>query len=635
MQTIPLQKAIEQAKANPNSDFATKLRQAIESGKLDQAAQKQGVDLSRFGRPTQPVSNTQPPTVSGVLGEMGQNQKTNIKLPVGFNIPNAEQVSETFSDIKQAGQEIKDSFVKRRENTQEGKIASQDGEQSKLRGVLQGVGQSAGLVADMIGTAYKTAIKIPLSQEQETTLKQKVSEVIQKASQTQTGQVVIEEVIQPLNEWYEQLPPEQQRDVDAVGGVASLASEFIGYGTVKRVANVAEESLGSLFKQVKGQLKQQWDEISPTISIVDDATPIKGVANDVIDVTDGVSNATAKSNIDEALKSPEFGLTKDIAGVRGIGDESKFLTVPEKRKLLEIEPNLGKEYIDTLLKSEDSFDNITPFEKAVLDTEKVITQYDNTVKGMGGEIGKIKDKLKGLQVNAPDVDNVVNDIADTLWEKGVSFNGNRFSLVRGSNSPFSKADIKALNAEIGDTLKNIRNSKSMENLLLGMERLDNKINFNLSSELTNSLQGISKSVRGKLKQIRDKALSKSEAKIFEDFSSAKSFIDDFNKGNQENKIMALLNVVGSKRDLKLKRIADEIKRVTGVDITDYAYLARILSEASGAQSRNRSLLNQYIGEAMTMSPTGIMGRVVESVANKIINVDKLKEIQKALQFKAK
>lgn len=99
--------------------------------------------------------------------------------------------------------------------------------------------------------------------------------------------------------------------------------------------------------------------------------------------------------------------------------------------------------------------------------------------------------------------------------------------------------------------------------------------------------------------------------------------------------MALLNVVGSKRDLKLKRIADEIKRVTGVDITDYAYLARILSEASGSQSRNRSLLNQYLGEAMTMSPTGIMGRVVEGVANKLINVDKLKEIQKALQFKAK
>ena len=35
MQTIPLQQAIEQAKANPTSDFAKQLRSAIESGQLD------------------------------------------------------------------------------------------------------------------------------------------------------------------------------------------------------------------------------------------------------------------------------------------------------------------------------------------------------------------------------------------------------------------------------------------------------------------------------------------------------------------------------------------------------------------------------------------------------------------------
>ena len=53
MQTIPLQQAIEQAKANPTSDFAKQLRSAIESGQLDQAAAKQGVDLTKYGRPVQ------------------------------------------------------------------------------------------------------------------------------------------------------------------------------------------------------------------------------------------------------------------------------------------------------------------------------------------------------------------------------------------------------------------------------------------------------------------------------------------------------------------------------------------------------------------------------------------------------
>lgn len=57
MQTIPLQQAIEQARANPTSEFAKKLRQDIESGKLDQVAQKQGIDLSKYGRPTQQKEN--------------------------------------------------------------------------------------------------------------------------------------------------------------------------------------------------------------------------------------------------------------------------------------------------------------------------------------------------------------------------------------------------------------------------------------------------------------------------------------------------------------------------------------------------------------------------------------------------
>lgn len=50
MMQLSLQKAIEEAKKNPTSDFAKQLRASIESGELDQSAQKQGVDLTPFGR---------------------------------------------------------------------------------------------------------------------------------------------------------------------------------------------------------------------------------------------------------------------------------------------------------------------------------------------------------------------------------------------------------------------------------------------------------------------------------------------------------------------------------------------------------------------------------------------------------
>jgi len=57
---LSLQKAIEQAKSNPTSKFSQDLRKAIESGQLDVAAQKQGVDLTPFGR--QPVKEKSPLT---------------------------------------------------------------------------------------------------------------------------------------------------------------------------------------------------------------------------------------------------------------------------------------------------------------------------------------------------------------------------------------------------------------------------------------------------------------------------------------------------------------------------------------------------------------------------------------------
>ena len=109
------------------------------------------------------------------------------------------------------------------------------------------------------------------------------------------------------------------------------------------------------------------------------------------------------------------------------------------------------------LKSEDSFDNMTPFEKAVIDTEKVIAKYDKVVRNTGNKIGEIKNKLKTLSVAKSDVDEIVSGIADNLKAKGVAFTKGRFVPIKGINSPFSQADINALNKEIADTLKNIQN----------------------------------------------------------------------------------------------------------------------------------------------------------------------------------
>lgn len=602
---MDIQKALEYYANNPNDPRKSQFDQRLKSGAFD--VQLQAVGLQRQGNNI--VKSNLPPVKQGV----GIRGKQIFRPQTETGIDLSQTLEGISNSVQRGKQRVEESVQAGGLQGLASRILPGGVQREALRGLLnpeqqtgtetfgQILGAAGSTASNIAGEALVGAGKVLLPEESEQKIQESFSEALEPVAP----------IIQEVNNELSNIEQSNPRLFNNIKGIIGMLEGLATISGTSQTIKGAQKG----FIQARGTLKNQWDDFVRKTEVVD-TTP---------------NTAT----VDEALASPEFGLTKDIAGVKKIGDESQFLTIPEKRKLLEIDKDLGNEYIDTLLKSEDSFDNITPFEKAVIDTENVVKQYESSVNKLGGEIGQIKDKLKTLSVDKSQINEVVNEISEVLKGKGVAFDGLKFKAVRGVNSPFTKADIKALNTEIGDTLNNIRNSSSMENLLLGMERLDNKINFNLSSDLTNSLQGISKSVRGKLKSIRNKALSKEESKLFEDFSDTKTFIDEFAKGNLENKIMSLLNVVGSKRDLKLKRIAEEIKRVTGQDITDYAYLARILSEASGSQSRNRSLLNQYIGEAMTLSPTGIAGRVASGIANKLINVDKLKEVQKAINFSSK
>jgi len=53
MASLTIQQSIDMARKDPNSDFAKLIRKQIESGRMDNAAQIQGVDLTQFGRSKQ------------------------------------------------------------------------------------------------------------------------------------------------------------------------------------------------------------------------------------------------------------------------------------------------------------------------------------------------------------------------------------------------------------------------------------------------------------------------------------------------------------------------------------------------------------------------------------------------------
>lgn len=359
--------------------------------------------------------------------------------------------------------------------------------------------------------------------------------------------------------------------------------------------------------------------------------------NVVREVSQEVPTTRVFNTIEEAIKDTSTGRTaQNTSEVRqALAGGENILTEAEKRRLLGIDPSVGREFLDTLKLREADDTAQTVFGLAEEKTAQALEQVGRVLSDTGSDIGRVKEKLKTLPADKSDITSITSDIKKSLEGKGLKFSKGQFVKVKGRNTPFSDTDINAINRDIVGTINNISKSESMEQLLLGIERLDNIINYNTTGELTTGLQGISKNARAKLAQVRNKALTAEEAKLFEEYAGLQDFYDEFLKGNAENRISTLLNRFNAKNSNKSQRFATKIKELTGIDVADYAQLARILAEATPANSPQRALLDQYIGGNIVsgitnLSARGVIESTVGTAVRKAAEIDKLAEIEKAL-----
>lgn len=191
MATLTIQQAIDTAKQNPNSEFAKTLRASIESGSLDQAAAKQGVDLSPYGR------------------------------------NNLSGVQETKQDVSNIAKEGVSSFEKRADKV--GEIMNKD--ISPVSKVLQTVGQGAGVASDVLGATFKGAVKAVLPQKQEQAVKSTVENVGKTIVQSQPAQLAVDKY-QELK----QSKPELVANIEAGANLLALIADVASLGAGKKVA---------------------------------------------------------------------------------------------------------------------------------------------------------------------------------------------------------------------------------------------------------------------------------------------------------------------------------------------------------------------------------------------------------------
>lgn len=617
MEKVELKEALQIAGNDPNGLFATSLRKTIETGSLDQVAWDQGIDLSAFGRKKRPP--------------MGQRITQAIPNLVENTVDRAK---ETVQDVVETGKNIVDTVDRGIERSSKVVSEGRSGEVPVGSSTLRAAGSGFGTLSRIIGDLTIGAGKLLLNEDQEQEIASAVSDV--------AGKVIDTPAVKQATSWWNNFSeenPQLAEDLVASGEVASLFLDVAGgYGGTKAAAPLARAGETALDaatdtairaqRTLSNRMKNVFTQAGDNVEDVVRNTPVSETARSIRRFDDDA--------LEEALKSTKTGRTpENTSNIReALSGEDGLLTVADKRRLLKIDSELGNRYINALEAS--NLDDTAPklFTVAVEDTEEAVRNYRRAISQTGNEVGEIKKKLAQASAPVEDVRLVKDEIVSNLESKGLKLTDEGFVFVEGSNSPFTVTDLNAINDDILRVLDNIENSQSMEQVLLGMQRLDNKINYSRSADVSNSLQGVSKTLRARLKKIRDSQLTPQEQDVFNQYSEAISFADEFLKS--DNKIQVLMKRFNTMTDRKSVEFAREIERVTGIDIADYARLVQILTDTTAGNSSQRTLLRQYMGEtaeAVTnLSPVSFIGAGARALAKDFIDIKKLDEIKKAINF---
>lgn len=214
-----LEKLLEQAKQDPNGILATQLRRDIESGKMDEIAIQEGVDLTRFGRQPELKKKDE------VITEAVEEDKP------GFLKRVAEGVSEIgqrlTKDLKTGGERFA-------EQTQEGEVGKATG--TLLRSGLRSVGA-------VTEAAFEPVVEAP-------GVKQALEFIGEKVADSKVGQQLANLV---------QKHPEQAQDVMDIVNTLTLGGGRVAEAPVREgIAKAIKEGGETLVESgVKKATKTQ------------------------------------------------------------------------------------------------------------------------------------------------------------------------------------------------------------------------------------------------------------------------------------------------------------------------------------------------------------------------------------------
>lgn len=457
-----------------------------------------------------------------------------------------------MADIKGIGTGIVESGKERLSNIGETFEAQSSGEQNLAESVFQTIGQGAGFLSDVVGETVVGGLKAATPQG----LQEKAGDVIESGAE----KIADTSFAQEIMERYNNLDEETQRNLDAVLGITSLASEFVGGSAVKQG-----------LKRAKGA--------------VDDVLTARNIARSFEEPVESTAEQTARATAQ--TKVPKVSLKEKAIGL-----------TPAEKAVISGKSAKTKSYIDTAKTRNMTKNAPTVMEFAGDQARKAADEMENVLNNKGAEIGATRSKLSTVKAPVDSVSNIENTFKQQLDDLNLTLKNDNIIQKKGVVSRVgTNSDINTMN-DIWNQFKIVKQSPTAANLIDFRNLVQKNIDFGKSArEVSDALNRPATQIRKSIKTELDNLVGKTGAndlQKYTDFIEAFNDIKEFTDKNAGGEY--LLRVLESGRGGQARKVVNTIKEYTGIDLQEDATLLKLVTNLI-ADADQKTLFSQQITNA--------------------------------------
>lgn len=494
------------------------------------------------------------------------------------------------------GSGLSEAFGKRAENVSQ----SFQADQSFGSKALQTVGQVAGGIQDVVTETAQAGFE-SLPQGVQSGAKNVGLSILQ----TPVGKVAVDALQGGMETWnrFKEADPETAKNIEAVINIGSIipigkGAQLAGRGAMEvaetglEVAQKGARATGELVETAKKNVgaglatipEQMRSQFRPTELIPEEKLsliPEKKITSQKEQIAQKFEEyvtAGEKHAKDIKQKSP---LT--VAGDKATEALSQIQTKLKKQAELKKEAlgEVGNKVVSGVKEFKDMF-----------------------AKKLQDEIGVVYDAKKGT----------FKDAAGRISKISLDPADNR--LLRGVNEVFEKLGDSPTVNQIDDAVD------AIQDILYKRKQLT-------QVPVNSQVEGLLKNVTGKLNSTVKKVGGKSYTTANSKYAK---FIDTFNKlndalGPEGERGAALMKKLFSPAGESPRRLFEEVKDLTGIDLTQEASFAKFVMESLG-DVKQKSLLEATLGTGVP-TPTGVLGTLIEKGVSKVVNpIEKARKLIK-------